>query len=1619
MKKKYSFLLLLLFLTISVVAILKLWPATEAAPRSATTITIKFSPGDKTGAFEEKEYELVANSKNNYITIPDDFAKTINMIEESYYKKVDDETFYFDKDDYSYSFTGWKVNNASILTPSETVFQPGDSVSIDTLLAFDTDKDGIIELDALWGKVLYVQNPYSTMYYTDYWIIDYDKTKTYDKTGSWNYKYENNVLTLNDGKNKENPLCSLDYAYYLLYQEDVTNNFSNANSKNSYENVLMLTGDLNYVKSSDNGSKQANYFKAYDLYDGSTFDETKNYIFGDHIAQQRSFGYVSYYTKSGVLSTKDVGSNNTYAPSVTFKSYNNNQFNLYINGHGYYDFTYNSIRVDNVYYRAITNNFKPNQSSPVTVGSETAFSGSNKSYLEFTKRANARGFSVLRTNTVQTVVLNGGTFPSWQTSWSTSQESKKYNYELHWYMGQNATVTGPITLGTTAPYENSKPIISQDFKFVITGGTVKDIFGGSYGINSKSIGKREITVIGDGTNNIATNPKITNIYGAAKSGTFTGDAYVNISGATNVTNVYGGGCDFTATTYGNTHVNIKNSTINGNVYGGGYNGNVKKDDSQNGGNVEVSIQNSKVLGNIFGSGTGGTQIIEIPITMSKSQDECDWQNTQYIPTNSDFTSIKNKNNGDYDTDWTWSNPAEGFPFLQKDTEYICISAYKGITWISNNPNYITFARYYSYTYLSLAMVENDVNITIDESTVGTKDSSTNGNVYGGGSLATVEGNTYVTVKNNSTIYGSVYGGGDGITKPTSVRMYYPQNKSTYVAPKYTVVKDSKGNITNVQVENEASKYGNYAYSTKFEWSDDTSLKDTNGVDIDKHLIYSPNVDNVGIIKQNTNVTVQDSNITGNVLAGGNAADVLGKTQLIITNSKISDVYGGGYSGNVNGDTEVNINSGTVENVFGGGNLGTVKGNTVVDVGDEKNSNLSITQLLYGGGRGYDADNDGDASDFVTVYGTATVKIQGMNTHVENYGSITLGSVQKTINVTFKNYWTGNSTAKYKTMNGIDRATNVYFENSYVLLTNKDSNGNLLGIKTIENLYIPDESGLKISAPGEISGNFEGGGELYLDSEVCLNIRGNITGTTTLVLNPLMYENEAYKIKGGEDNPYLKVYGTTPELIERNEAIALVSGDTDYTITYKQIDDFVQYYIANDITIDKNLTEKIILQEGKKINANTDDWNSNTVQIMQDGVISANFQADYQFKKDENLGNKYQNIERSIIIESGEGQIPIPVGTKVMLITTDGEIYRYKLTENQDVVKLKDFVNIQNNNQNYAEVSNVADASSGNAVTLMYTYSEQFRIVLDFSECENCLETNKTYNILMKIQDTVESIKAPEYIATNIMNIQQKRNVTYDASLEKKQYTQNGNIRLNGTINMNALIDNSLIDTDTNKDLVIKIKLKNENGGNINIPDGTAVTVNDVQQTMNMNYVLTNLGQITKDSLNQKLNIDLDMTGVTQENYKLEAGNYKLVVEAYTQENDMLQRLMMSNEYDFGIIKKHTFGLDAKITNDAENQDKLQLFDKNSKDKVLEINVDKGELANPYVKIKLQKRTSMFTYTDTENTVVSSIIENKNLQENNKLSIKNKLSTGMYRLVINLYDEHNNNYTEKTVNFIVK
>ena len=112
------------------------------------------------------------------------------------------------------------------------------------------------------------------------------------------------------------------------------------------------------------------------------------------------------------------------------------------------------------------------------------------------------------------------------------------------------------------------------------------------------------------------------------------------------------------------------------------------------------------------------------------------------------------------------------------------------------------------------------------------------------------------------------------------------------------------------------------------------------------------------------------------------------------------------------------------------------------------------------------------------------------------------------------------------MNGIDRATTVTFSNSYVLLQNINDDGELEGISDIVNLVIPDGSGLKLSASGNITGDLSGGGQLYMDSGICLTVGGDLTGVTNLILNPTTkQEDGTYLIIGGIENPYIVVNGT--------------------------------------------------------------------------------------------------------------------------------------------------------------------------------------------------------------------------------------------------------------------------------------------------------------------------------------------------------------------------------------------------------------------------------------------------------------------------------------------------------------
>ncbi len=1666
--RKFEIFLMVLIVVVvtSIIVIQKRYiPESKAEESTGKTIRITFSSGDKNGVFESITKTLGANINSGYVTLPESFKDTININKESYFSKVDDETYYFLEGDYSYTFTGWKIKGATQYIPMETVFQPGDVVNYDTL---NVNNDETLELEAIWGKVIYAENEYTGRYYTDYWIYDKEYTEqNYTASGAWNYKYENNILTLNKGKNVDEPICSLDYAYFLLY-----NDSQNPDINNAYLNVLMLKDDLDYIKGNANSNGQINFFTTYETYinnrltaagftenkdnyikTDTTYNCDKHYIWGEYTAQTNTWGYVTnkYYNSSNDRYYK--------TPCYTFKSVNSKNYVINWNAYGYSDQMVGNIRFDGAMFRRVSNTGsgkRPVKISPTTVSSETSFYGYIYNYIEFTNRtvAYSEYVGVLRPGSTQTVVVNGGKFDNWQTSWATSIKSSLY--EIHWYMGNNAYINGTITLGTT---ENRTNAISIDIpiELTITGGTViNNIYGASTGIANNDYQTRKINIIGDKGNNTKTNPHIVgSIYGAGNQAKLTGDTYVNIVGSTQIAgSVYGGGYNFNATLYGNTNVNIENSYIKNNVFAGGYNGNIAEDSNGNGGNTNLSIKYSSINGNIWGVGMGGTQSSTIQFDDSASNSTYNWKTTNFLPSDKFFTSGRNSYYKDAKDDWSWSKPATGFPFLITDETspyygYVCASTTKYISWTSNSADYLNFGRYRTLYYLSLAYVKNNVNIKIDGSTIG---DSTNGkgNIYGGGSIAVVYGDVDINIS-KSTVYGNIYGGGDGTAKPEAITLYKPLEEENYVAPTYTY----NASTGNVSVKSESIQ--NSQLLGKFNWSNDKSLLEEDGIDYTNKLVYSPNTEGLGSVSGDVKLNISNTNVNGIVYGGGNAGTVIGSIDITMNGVTINNnIYGGGYSGNVNGnikitipeaqtrevfgggysgtvlgDSEIIIEKGTFTNIFGGGDQSYIQGNTNVTIGKENSANsLVVTGLVYGGGRGYDANNDGDASDFTTVYGSSNVLIQGINTKVENYGSTKLGAVAGNVDVNFKDYWSGNSTAKYKTMNGIDRATTVSFDNSYVLLENKDSNGNLVGIQSIENLIIPKGSGLKISANGEITGNFEGGGELYLDSLVCLTVQGDITGQTTLVLNPKLMEDGVQKIRGGINVPYLKVAGTAT-----TDQIALVSGESNkyviiqadkQTVQEKVGENYIYYYIAEDIVIKNDIIVTSNSIEGRKYNE--DITNTNETLITNNETFSADIKTTYYLTNDAYSTKDYTNISRKLKLISNldeKKDVIIPIGTEITMIV-NGDYYYYRVEkDNIAQINLSDFVNSVSNNKKFNELTDITNSNlvdkTTNEIngTTSYSFKENYKFIFNF-ENSNGIEKDRYYPSLEIYYGKTSFENEKKDVANNIVDIQKR---TYECNLEnnREYYESDGKIEFLGNIKIGGLKENTYIKS---KDLYLQIKIKDDNSNDIEIPQGTQITINDNKYSVKNGkceaYFLDNLGT---NSIDNELNITLDMSEVLPQD-RISKGNYKFILSYLNgkQYENILEK-------DITIIEKQDeYGIKTEINEDISNN-QIQLIE-NDKDENRSIKVqyvNSSEFKNMKIKIMAVERTGEFEYKETNNSKnkisidVSEIdlADQTNVEQDINIIFNKNINSGTYRILVGLYDEFDDLKTFDYVNFIVE
>lgn len=985
---------------------LVLWPTSAAAP----TVHVVFSDGGyrdsikvdyrDTDLFEDISLDADFTEAGCMIVPGSDFATTtagkLNIAADD---TVDPETFYFDAEGsvdvrWAYTFTGWQVKGSTQRIPAQTVFQPGDAITPDVLAdlaaqgLYTDNGDGsyTVELEAVWGKCYFIRNPFDKMLYSEHatygWYPDLDASLTYAQGKGLNldgaYSSDANL-----GNDPAAPKATIDSLFGVLRTDIYTNKTQDAGD--AYATVVMLVGDLDYYKDTSKGDVY------YGFLTGGAANKAKAFISTTYKSRQAAGDPATGYN----YNLKQKQYSNTMYSNMRFDNIN-------------------LLKYENIYSVANPEaTTKPSSAS--TEFMFTRVSTATLHYFEATARFDQKlpsgrswAISTFRPTDYDVVSLNGGTFGTWQTTYSsTISRINGENKLIKWYFGRKAVMTGAITCGTTSNYDYTVHTVYADFQVNVTGGSIATIYGGSAGANSICVGNREINVYGDDAGSYGQyEPKITSLYGGSDRARFFGVLNLNLFHSTQVKNLYGGGNYFSATTFGNINITLDHSTLQGNLFGGGRNGNtevlpetyVQYSYSQNilssadkstvndlkvpmavgsGGKVTINLRDGSVVkGNVYGSGMGSSQTMLVTDRASEETVPSNWYNTNYYPDG-------------------WSEPLTTYPSFRRDTMYILIGAERRISWSEYTPTGINFYSDNTLAYLSLATVQ-DVEINITDSTVGTAPNLQTGNVYGGGSIAKVLGSTEINVT-NSVIYGNVYGGGDGTTQPDPITLYYPlTGLAGYKSPSYKVSSWSGSTPKKVTITARSHAYNDknlsasFKYPHTFTWSGEAYLLSDayNGIDTENYLLYSANTERWGSVEHDTTVTVDGENtrVWGAVYGGGNNGEVLGSTYVTVKNGTINEIYAGCNQSDVFGSTNLDIQNGTVTAAHGGNNQsGVITGEVTVTV-----SNGSVTTLLGGGNL---ADYEGTVSVTVTGGSVGTLYGGGKAAEVGETAVSILGNAQ--------------------------------------------------------------------------------------------------------------------------------------------------------------------------------------------------------------------------------------------------------------------------------------------------------------------------------------------------------------------------------------------------------------------------------------------------------------------------------------------------------------------------------------------------------------------------------------------------------------------------------------------------
>lgn len=389
--------------------------------------------------------------------------------------------------------------------------------------------------------------------------------------------------------------------------------------------------------------------------------------------------------------------------------------------------------------------------------------------------------------------------------------------------------------------------------------------------------------------------------------TFIGTTTINITGG-NITELYGGclGRNMSALTgssnlvcdsyfYGTVTINISGGTISSNIYGAGAGGvsgysanstDVYKNYGQNiTTSVNINASGGTINGNIYGGGYGYTEYLTAAVTSTDAG---------ALYGNSNIVISGGTINGNV----------------------------YGAGCGSNNVSGKT----------SLAQCEGNTSVTISGNP------TINGSVYGAGmgisgmvDMAKMTGNTNIYLRTSTNV--NIYGGGNISGLVGESNIYVEQG--THTAEIY-----GGGNIGNVQ-GNSNVYLQNGNISNAYGGGQSSNITNTN--------VYLDGASATNIYGgSNITGTVETSNvetISGTaqyVYGGNNAGGTTLNSHVETSGGTINDVYGGNNAGGTTNQANVEINSGTVNNVYGGGNQAQTGTTDVTITGN-------VESFVYGGG----------------------------------------------------------------------------------------------------------------------------------------------------------------------------------------------------------------------------------------------------------------------------------------------------------------------------------------------------------------------------------------------------------------------------------------------------------------------------------------------------------------------------------------------------------------------------------------------------------------------------------------------------------------------------------------------